>query len=255
MNPDEKLEFACSLAWPPLTEETLGEWRLRWADGFTGRANSALAIGDPGVSPAQALKSVCDFAHGHGVPPVVQVVQDSPNERAVEAEGWIPNRAHAAGYEVSVMTGPLGQGSPGATVLDEPTPGWWDLTAAGSEPTAAERHVLTSGKIGYVVAGGAVADGAGEDGAGEDGVTAGAVRGAIVGDWLHVSRLAVRPGFRRRGLAVKLMAALGTWGATQGAKQYVLQVAETNPGAIALYRGLGCTEHHRYRYWVPGECG
>jgi ribosomal protein S18 acetylase RimI-like enzyme len=123
-------------------------------------------------------------------------------------------------------------------VVTTPGPGWWELAVGSAVPTAAQGHVLTSGKIGYGVAE-------------TEGVTTGAVRGAIIGDLLHVSRLAVRPEFRRRGLAAALMGAVGAWGHDLGASWVVLQVSVTNAPALALYRGIGFTEHHRYRYWVP----
>lgn len=52
------------------------------------------------------------------------------------------------------------------------------------------------------------------------------------------------------------MNAVGGWGAAQGATGMVLQVAMANSGALKLYESLGCTEHHRYRYWAPapGAC-
>ncbi|MBB4686119.1 GNAT family N-acetyltransferase [Amycolatopsis jiangsuensis] len=241
MYADEELEMVCSKAWPPVVGEPLGQWRLRWADGFTGRANSALAVGDPGMTVPAALAAVCDFAHARAIPPAVQVVQDSEQERAVAAAGWGEQVGHAAGHRVSVLTGPLPAGpGPGAEVLDGPTSQWWELTVGTSEPSVAERHVMTTGKVGYGVVS-------------ADGVTAGAVRGAIVDGWLHVSRLAVRPDFRRRGLARAVLYALAAWGRAQGAEQWVLQVAVDNTGALALYSGLGCTEHHRYRYWGPGQ--
>jgi GNAT superfamily N-acetyltransferase len=300
VNASEKLEIVCARAWPPVVERPLGQWRLRWADGFTGRANSTLAVGDPGIGVSEALKAVCDFAHDQAIPAVVQVIEDAPVERAVAGAGWVEWTEHAAGHRVSVLTGPLpdgpapGRGVPDSTapgsaapergmpdgevpgragpgragpgsagpgsagpgsagpgsavsdsaaqggeVLDEPTPGWWELTVGSREPGEAERHVLTTGKVGYGVVE-------------VDGVTAGAVRGAVVDGWLHVSRLAVRPDFRRRGLASALMHTLAAWGRGHGAGQWVLQVALDNAGALALYSGLGCTEHHRYRYWGPG---
>ncbi|RJQ79624.1 GNAT family N-acetyltransferase [Amycolatopsis panacis] len=240
MDAGEKLEIVCSRAWPPLAEEPLGQWRLRWADGFTGRANSALAVGDPGMPVPEALGAVCEFAHARSIRPAVQVVEDSALERAVAAQGWVEQVGHAAGHRVTVQTGPLPSGpAPAAEVLDEPTPQWWELTAGSRYPSAAERHVLTTGKVGY----GVVTSG---------GVTAGAVRGAVVDGWLHVARLAVRPDFRRRGLAATVLHALAAWGRAQGATQWVLQVALGNAGALALYSALGCSEHHRYRYWVPG---
>ncbi len=42
------LERRAALGWRAPEEERLGDWLLRAADGFTGRANSALANGDPG---------------------------------------------------------------------------------------------------------------------------------------------------------------------------------------------------------------
>ncbi|ADJ42842.1 GCN5-related N-acetyltransferase [Amycolatopsis mediterranei S699] len=245
MNAREKLEITCSKAWPPLVEDPLGEWRLRWAAGFTGRANSALAVGDPGRPLAEALRAVCDFAHDRGITPMVQVVRDSPNEGAIAAAGWVPATGHGAGHEVEVLTAPSvpAPAVRGVTVGDEPAPGWWELTLRPDEDSPAARQVLTGGKVGYgvAVAGGSVA---------------GAVRAALVDDWLHVGRLAVSPAFRRRGLASALMGAVQTWGAEHGAHRTVLQVAEGNSGALALYAGLGYAPHHRYRYWVPapGSC-
>jgi ribosomal protein S18 acetylase RimI-like enzyme len=244
----ETLEQACSDAWPPLEQHHLGEWRLRWADGFTGRANSALAIGDPGMPIPEALRAVCDFAHSQGISPAVQAVNGSRAEAEILAEGWLENVEHPAGYEVSVLVGNVMNGTflakngrkvPFITsVRDTPTPAWWELSAGTTEPTPAQRHVLATGEIGYGVA--------------ESGdLTAGAVRVAIVGQVAHISRLAVRAEFRRRGLAAELMAAASSWAKDRGATQEVLQVSVSNAPALALYRELGFTEHHRYRYWVP----
>ena len=232
MNAAEKLEITCSKAWPPLVEDPLGEWRLRWADGFTGRANSALAVGEAVRPLGEALRAVCDFAHDRAITPMVQVVRDSAN-------------GHGAGHEVVVLTAPLepAPAVPGVTVGDEPPPGWWGLAMRPGEDSPAARQVLAGGKIGY----GAVV---------LDGVLAGVVRGALVDEWLHVGRLEVAPAFRRRGLASALMGAVRAWGVEHGADRTVLQVAEGNSGALALYAGLGYAPHHRYRYWVPapGSC-
>lgn len=127
MNTPETLEIACSRAWPPLVEEPLGNWRLRWAGGFTGRANSVLAVGDAGRPVAEALRAVCDFAHDRGIAPMAQVVRDSPNERAIAAAGWVEAKGHRRGHEVVVLTAPLVTAPPvpGVVVHDRPTPGWW----------------------------------------------------------------------------------------------------------------------------------
>ena len=43
-----ELERVAAAHWRGTEQEWLGEWLLRAADGFTGRANSALPLGDPG---------------------------------------------------------------------------------------------------------------------------------------------------------------------------------------------------------------
>ncbi|WP_158885286.1 GNAT family N-acetyltransferase [Amycolatopsis anabasis] len=234
------LEQACADAWPPLVGDKIGDWRLRAAAGFTGRANSALAVGDPGMPVARALEIVCDFAHSNGIPPMAHAIRGGAVEDALTAAGWTPHATHPRGFEVSVLTAPVdGATAPEVRVLDAPTPDWWRLAAGSPEPTAAQRHVLTGAPlVGY-----GVAEAGGE--------TAGTVRAAVVDDLLHISVLAVDPAFRRRGLAKALLRAGGAWGAERGARTCVLQVATHNDPALGLYRALGFTEHHRYRYWVP----
>ena len=61
-----ELERACSAGWLAL-HEPLGEWTLRAAGGFTGRANSCLAVGDPGMPIAQAAERIVAFAERHGI--------------------------------------------------------------------------------------------------------------------------------------------------------------------------------------------
>lgn len=243
MSDAERIEYACADAWPARTEEPLGAWRLRAAGGFTGRANSALAVGDPGTDPATALRTVCEFAHAHGIPPVVQVIQDGPVERQLPGLGWRSYDEYPAGNEVAVLLGPLTADiePTRCRVLAEPVSGWWELTVGRPEPTGTERAVLAGGDaVGY-----GVAD--------VDGATVGAVRGAVADGYLLVARLAVRPEYRRCGLATELMAAIGGWGARHGARRCVLQVSVGNTRALTLYDRLGFREHHRYRYWVPCE--
>ncbi|GGN12117.1 N-acetyltransferase [Lentzea pudingi] len=210
---------------------------MRAAEGFTGRANSTLTCGDPGVPIPEALRAVQAFARDHGIKPTAHVVNGSSPEAAVEAAGWRVDLDHPGGAESLVMTGPLEKFAEGVAESRD-LPGWWELTA-GSEVTAAQRHVLGSG--GNVCFASLTVEG----------TVIAAVRGAVVEDVLHVARLAVRPSHRRQGLARRLMGELAGWGLEQGATTCALQVAEHNEPAIRLYEELGCSEHHRYRYWIP----
>ena len=123
-------------------------------------------------------------------------------------------------------------------MTERPDDAWWAL-ALGREPTPDERWVLDPGPArGPRTAFGLVPG-------------AGVIRAAVVGDHLHLSRLAVVPTARRTGLGTRLTAAAAAWGREHGARWAVLQVALQNTAARALYDALGATEHHRYRYLVP----
>src|SRR5919202_1390219 len=55
------LELAADEAWPAPVRARLGAWILRAAENWTGRANSALAIGDPDRPLEAAIDAVTDW--------------------------------------------------------------------------------------------------------------------------------------------------------------------------------------------------
>ena len=89
-----ELEAVAARGWRAPDEARLGGWLLRAADGFTGRANSALAVGDPGLPLADALTRVCDWYAARGLPPMVAVPHplgrpgDSHVDRYLGQRGW-----------------------------------------------------------------------------------------------------------------------------------------------------------------------
>ena len=245
-----RLENLCADAWPARVDRPLGAWRLRAAGGFTGRANAALAVGDPGMPVPAALEAVRAFADEHGVPPRVHVPVGSPWDRAVAAAGWVLDAGHEAGAEVAVLVADVDRLAAhrlrAVALAERPDDAWWAL-ALGREPDTGRAVGARPGQPRR----------AGADGA--DGLRAGRrrgrVRAAVVGDHLHLSRLAVRPEARRAGTGTALTAAAAAWGREQGARWAVLQVALHNTVARAFYERLGATEHHRYRYLVPPAAG
>jgi ribosomal protein S18 acetylase RimI-like enzyme len=233
-----RLENLCADAWPAPVDEPLGAWRQRAADGFTARANSTLAVGDPGVPVGVALDHVRTFAARHGLAPRVQTPVGSPWSTAVEREGWVRDVGHEAGAEVAVLVTDLTPGPAEIALRPEPEADWWALD--GGSPDGAEGYVLTgAGTVGFGVA---------RSTAGEP---VGVVRAAVVEDHLHLSRLWTAPAARRTGVATALTAAAAAWGHARGARWGVLQVALRNGPALALHRGRGWREHHRYHYLVP----
>ena len=102
----EDLEHAAAPGWRAIEEDRLGDWLLRSAGGFTGRANSALAAGDPGRPLPEAIEAVCRWYAQRGLPPMIAVPYPtgrpagSALDRLLAGLGWNV-RADGA----TVMTG------------------------------------------------------------------------------------------------------------------------------------------------------
>jgi len=237
-----RLEGLCADAWPAPVDRPLGGWRLRAAGGFTGRANAALAVGDPGRPVAEALRVVGAFAAEHGIPPRAHAPLGSPWERAISDQGWVLEVEHAAGPESAVLVAPLeGTADPRVELTARPAAEWWRL-GPGDPPTPDQRAVVDPGppaRTAFPLV------------RASDGAAVGHLRAAVVEDHLHLALLAVAEPARRRGLARALVATAAAWGRDRGARWAVLQVAVHNTAALAFYQRIGFREHHRYRYLVP----
>ncbi|ACL68959.1 SSU ribosomal protein S18P alanine acetyltransferase [Halothermothrix orenii H 168] len=72
-----------------------------------------------------------------------------------------------------------------------------------------------------------------------DGRLVGYIGSWIIKDELHITNLAVDPGYRRRGLATRLINNLMNFAEDQGLKEVTLEVRVSNKAAIRLYEKLG----------------
>ena len=59
LNRGSRTPSTAALHWQAPEQERLGDWLLRAAEGFTGRANSALPLGDPGSPLPEAVAAPC----------------------------------------------------------------------------------------------------------------------------------------------------------------------------------------------------
>ncbi|WDZ85179.1 GNAT family N-acetyltransferase [Micromonospora cathayae] len=237
------LEHAADAAWPAPVRGRLGDWLLRAADGWTGRANSALPVGDPDRPLPAAVDAVERWYADRGQPAMINTPLPlaTPVGAELDARGW------SARPLVLVQTVPLAKlraagpppdpAAPGAELTTAPSPEWLTIAAGrkGGLPDSA-RHVLTA------------VDQLRFAGVYVDGTLVAVGRGTVTGQgrWLGLSLIEVVPSAQRRGLARTVIRALAEWAAESGATDAFLQVEQRNTPAVTLYRGLGFTTHHTY---------
>ena len=84
---------------------------------------------------------------------------------------------------------------------------------------------------------------------------AGFIVSRLVADELHINNVAVRPEFRRRGIAAQLLSALLKQGRSSNARLAFLEVREGNLAAQGLYQrsGFKVTGRRRRYYNQPVE--
>jgi GNAT superfamily N-acetyltransferase len=255
------LDRAAARTWRGTEEEPLGRWLLRAGGGFTGRANSALVAGDPGLPLPEAVARVRHWYTARGLTPMASLSyrpgqpDGNPVDRFLAGQGW-SLRDEAA---VIVMTRePAGLAPPPAAlpVILGPEPGddWLALYHFRGQPdlppvartilTSAPWQAFASARDGdRTVAIGRVA-GTGSNGDHSNGAHSNGAH------WAGLTAIEVDPDYRRRGLGAAVTTALITHAAQRGARRVFLQVEDDNQAALALYRRLGFTTHHAYHYRV-----
>ncbi|WP_432564590.1 GNAT family N-acetyltransferase [Kineococcus sp. SYSU DK003] len=247
----EDLERVMAEHWRPLERLDLGGWRLRASEGFTGRANSALAVGDPGLPVPQAVEAVERFYAARGLRAVVSVAHPADGL----GEGTQPAEALAArGWTVRTPTVVMTAATddlPGASDVPlpaglhvqtspEPDAAWlaqYHYQGAPTVPPAGRRILVSADEQVFV----RVVDGS---------ETVAIARGSLSPGWAGVTAVETAPSHRRRGLARRVLAEIADWARSRGAPCTYLQVQADNDGARALYAGQGFTVHHAYHYRV-----
>jgi ribosomal protein S18 acetylase RimI-like enzyme len=86
--------------WQGTEQAHLGGWLLRAAGGFTGRANSALPLGEPGMPTERAVDEVEAWYRRRGLKPMIVIAtglgaDGNALDHLLERRGWPRRRAPA----------------------------------------------------------------------------------------------------------------------------------------------------------------
>ena len=250
------LEEVSLSAWPALQTVFVDGWVLRFANGYTRRANSVNPLfhstrsfeenlaecealyrqrGQKTVfkiTPAAQPAGLDDLLARHGyaleaITSTQTMALPAPGEAAADAV-----RAEAAGTASAAWSGA------------ESLPDEW-LKSLYAMTAVPERHQGTLRQmLGGLVAPACFAS------LGMDGQIVACGLGVLHAGWLGLFDIVTHPRQRGQGYAQRLVRQLIAWGQARGAQGAYLQVMLNNPPALALYERLGFREAYRYWYRV-----
>jgi ribosomal protein S18 acetylase RimI-like enzyme len=253
-----RVERSAAAAWPASRTETVAGWLLRHTPGVPRRRNNSALPPAPDRHPDRTLDAVEAFYRAAGLPVTVQV---SPAERhsaldaALAARGYrreaptLVLTAPAAGVAAAAAPAVAGEAEPVRPVVIDAaaSPGWLAAYQALNDP--AGTTAVAGGVLARVPAPAAFARVAAD---GRDVAIGLFVAG---GEWAGVFCMATDPRYRRRGLALTVLAAGARWAAARGCAGLYLQVEQDNIAARYLYRRAAFTYSHGYHYRVSDTQG
>ena len=241
-----QIEDAALNAWPAPRQMIYDGWMLRFANGYTKRANSVNVHFESKLSLAEKLR-VCEKIYERMGLPVIFRLPDpfvSPELMAALDQ---------AGHQVFDPTYVLGQEIerrekiPETVQMREMDPEAWvklraELTGTSVDHWRVHREILKVIVPEKVLLGMYINDRA---------VACG--MGVVEGDLLGYFSIYVGEQFRRNGYGEIMMWGLTNWGVDRGAKFGYLQVEGDNQPALALYEKMGFKVCYRYVYSKRSE--
>ncbi|MCO5976769.1 GNAT family N-acetyltransferase [Ideonella oryzae] len=237
------LEAAAWAAWPALSEADHAGWRLRTAQGYTKRANSANADLSAQALAAHDLDAIEAHYAGQGLPAIFRLTEPGP-QPALDAT--LAQRGYRRVDPSLVLWRPLGPADSGGPA--PATRPWADWLAAFQSVSGK----LGPGQATHLAMLQSITDACAPTvWPAHDPRSVGlAVRHQ---GWAGLFDVATAPDARRQGLARALCQQLLGWAAAQGAHHAYLQVVEANTAARTLYAQLGFVTAYRYWYRVKAS--
>lgn len=242
---ERRIEAASLNAWPALRQARVAGWILRFANGYTRRANSVNPLHPPEGGLEKAVAACERIYRERGLPPVFRLTSPfaPPGlDELLERRGYRradPTRV----LRLELRDRPAGPGS-SAEVPEATLDGWFPVHAAllGMPPQAQAKHraileAIVPRRLFALRR--------------EGGEAAACGLGVLEGDLFGLFDLVTAPERRGRGHGAALVAGMLEWAQGHGAAHAYLQVVESNAPARRLYEKLGFDEAYRYWYRVP----
>jgi len=237
-----ELERVAMRAWPCFETIEYDGWVLRFADGYTKRANSVNPHFGSSLPLAEKI-ATCERVYAeHSLPTVFRLTGFSEPADLDEA---LDDAGYTTFDQTLVLVGRPGrietdgQRRVHRVDLDGWLPGFDRLKPLEPDRRAAHHRIVATseGRPFYAM----IEDAAGPIACG---------LGLLVEDAVGLFDLQVDAAHRRRGHATAIVEAILDWAAVEGAQTAYLQVHRRNDAARALYRGFGFETAYPYWYRI-----
>jgi ribosomal protein S18 acetylase RimI-like enzyme len=233
-------------AWPALQTLVVDGWVVRFANGYTRRANSVNPLYSPQGDPMDNIAACEALFAARGLPVIFKL---TPASQPAGLDDLLAARGYAHDAETSVQTLDLRgdkRAAPGASSLSPTLNEYWLAAVFNLSQLAEHKRPLLRQMLSLLAPPACFAT-----------VVDGrhvVAAGLAVAERGHVGffDIVTHPAHRRQGHARRLMLDLLAWGQSHGAHTAYLQVMCNNAAALALYAGLGFAEQYRYWYRVKG---
>lgn len=229
-------------AWPAFEVELCEGWLLRFADGYSKRANAATPIVPGARLDADLIEAICASYAARGLPVCFRLtgVEEPGTEELLTACGFVPydpSLGLVAQIEEVHSLDP-------SIVLASTATAPWVIAAAGAYGGEKSNHDMLARILTRIRQPAAFATLSLD---GEDAAWGFAV---VERGFVGIYDIVVAPDLRGLGLGRRLVSGLMSWGRSSGAHTAYLQMREENAVAYSLYRSLGYTLAYRYGHRV-----
>lgn len=243
----QALETRLVNAWPALETQIVDGWVVRFAKGYTKRANSASPlVADASLDDA-AIEQILRQFDLQGLRPTFRLTGlEAPDvDRRLAARGLVeiePSYGMAA--EIAKLAiEPQVEIDPAVAIETKPKARWLKDVAAAYGGDKADHAKLTA-----IVE--RIRQPTGFATLTIDDKSSAWGLGVVERGFVGLFDIVVVPDFRGLGLGRQIVCALTGWASRLGAEQAYLQVREDNEVARDLYRTLGFRDIYRYTHRV-----
>ncbi len=241
------LEELAMNAWPALQTVLYDGWIIRFARGYTKRANSVTPLYPGTLSVAEKVENCENLFQQQMLRPTFRLTGAAAETNAVDQE--LEKRGYARIdttsvqtvdlYEIDVAQSKRAYLLPGRSGMESWLGSFDRLSGKPLSDSETHQEMLTNikGKTGYMVImveGEVVACGL----------------GVVERGYLGIFDVVTDPKQRNKGYGTELMTSLLAWGKACDAEFSSLQVMTNNPPALSLYAKLGYQEQYQYWYRV-----